>query len=59
MKNNNNINELNNNYSKKVESFKKFKSTLPKLNLYFEDYLFKYDDNKSQILKRYFCVFKG
>ena len=57
-KNNNNINDLNNNYSKKVESFKKFKSTLPKLNLYFEDYLFKYDDSKISILKRYFCVLK-
>ena len=45
--------------SKKLDSFKKFKASLPKYNVSFEDYLFKYDDNKSQILKRYFCVFKG
>ena len=48
-----------NSLRKKLDSFKKFKASLPQANYVIEDYLFKYDDNKVHILKRYFCVLKG
>ena len=51
--------DMKNSLRKKLDSFKKFKASLPQFNNVIEDYLFKYDDNKILILKRYFCVLKG
>ena len=52
-------NERKNNLRKKLDSFKKFKATLSKFNNVIEDYLFKFDDSKIQILRRYYCVLNG
>ena len=47
------------NISKKLDSYRKFKASLPKFNFNLEDYLFKYDDDLNiQIIKKYFCAVK-
>ena len=54
----NNDNEEKKNFSKKLDSYRKFKASLPKFNFNLEDYVFKYDDSKISVLKKYFCAVK-